>query len=412
MSMRIEDVRLSDIAESYGTPCYVYSQSALEAGLKAYRLAFSDLGGTVYYSVKANSNIAVLALMAKCGAGFDIVSGGEMRRVSLAGGDLGKTVFSGVGKTEDEIREALNSKILSLNLESEGELFRVGKIASQLGVAAPVSFRVNPNIDARTHPHIATGLYEAKFGVAFDEARRLYALADRMEHIAISGIAVHIGSQIVSTQPFIDALELIVDFVEVLDSDGIKLSHIDLGGGLGVRYRDENPPTAAEYSAAIGATLKRRNCDLPVSVEPGRSIAAHAGLLLCRVEYIKTSPQRNFAVVDAGMNDLLRPALYDSWMDIVEAGACDSEARVYDVVGPVCETGDFLGKGRTLRIGPSDLIAVRDAGAYGAAMMSNYNSRPKPPEVLVCGDRVELIRERETFADLTAKERIPPHLQR
>ncbi len=409
--MRIDNVRLSDIAQSYGTPCYVYSQAALEANLNAYRRAFEKLGGDVYYSVKANSNLAVLALMARLGAGFDIVSGGELRRVMIAGGAPAKTVFSGVGKSKEEIRLALESGISCINLESEGEMLRVEEIAAQLGISAAMSFRVNPDIDADTHPHIATGLHDAKFGVSFEQARRLYSLAQQSEHLEVSGIAAHIGSQIVSLKPFIESLELILDLVETLAGDGVAIGRIDLGGGLGVRYRDEEPPSPANYSEAIGETLKRRGVQLPVSVEPGRSIAAQAGLLVCRVEYIKSSPTRNFAVVDAGMNDLARPALYDAWMDIVQASESDEAQRLYDIVGPVCETGDFLGKARSLRIAAGDLLAVRDAGAYGAVMASNYNTRPRPPEVLVHDGKAELIRERESLSDLTAKERIPSRLR-
>ena len=409
--MLVENVRLSDIAETYGTPCYVYSQSELEANLQAYRRAFSKLGGSVYYSVKANSNVAVLAVMARLGAGFDIVSGGELQRVILAGGNPGKTVFSGVGKSAEEIEFALENDVFCINLESEDEMHRVQAIAARLGKTAAISFRVNPDIDAETHPHIATGLHETKFGVTFTEARRLYAIANQSENLRVSGIAVHIGSQIVSVKPFSEALEALLDLVETLASDGIALRHIDLGGGLGVRYRDENPPSPAEYSDAISAIMNRRGIDLPVSVEPGRSIAAHAGTLLCRVEYIKNSPHRNFAVVDAAMNDLVRPALYDAWMNIKEVSPSKAPELTYDVVGPVCETGDFLGKSRTLRITAGDLLVVRDAGAYGAVMASNYNSRPRPPEVLVCGDQAELVRERETIADLTEKELIPQHLR-
>jgi len=290
-------------------------------------------------------------------------------------------------------------------------MLRVEEIAAQLGTSAAMSFRVNPDIDADTHPHIATGLHDAKFGVNFEQARRLYSLAQQSEHLEVSGIAVHIGSQIVSLKPFIESLELILNLVETLAGDGVTIGHIDLGGGLGVRYRDEDPPSPADYSEAISKTLKRRGIGLPVSVEPGRSIAAQAGMLVCRVEYIKTSPTKNFAVVDAGMNDLVRPALYDAWMDIVQAAQSDEPRQLYDIVGPVCETGDFLGKARSLRIAAGDLLVVRDAGAYGAVMASNYNTRPRPPEVLVHDGKVELVCKRESFADLTKKERIPAHLR-
>ena len=408
--MRVEDVELSEIAESFGTPCYVYSQAKLESGWNAYATAFSNLGGSIYYSVKANSNIAILALMAKLGAGFDIVSGGELHRVLTAGGDANKIVFSGVGKSEWEITNALEEGVFCINVESEGELHRVQRVAEQLGKRASISIRVNPDIDAKTHPHIATGLQEAKFGVPIEQALRLYRKAVQMGNIDVSGVAVHIGSQVLSLEPFKEALERVLDLVESLQSDGISVRQIDLGGGLGVRYRDESPPTPEQYSESIAEVLRDRGVDISVSVEPGRSITAKVGMLLCKVEYIKQSSTKNFAIVDAAMNDLIRPALYDAWMEITAVQDSDEPERIYDVVGPVCETGDFLGKSRKLRIGAGDLLVVRDAGAYGAAMMSNYNSRLRPAEVLVSGNQIHLIRERDLMEDLIGKEEIPSHI--
>ena len=408
--MRVEDVELSEIAESFGTPCYVYSQAKLESGWNAYATAFSNLGGSIYYSVKANSNIAILALMAKLGAGFDIVSGGELHRVLTAGGDADKIVFSGVGKSEWEITNALEEGVFCINVESEGELHRVQRVAEQLGKRASIGIRVNPDIDAKTHPHIATGLQEAKFGVPIEQALRLYRKAVQMGNIDVSGVAVHIGSQVLSLEPFKEALERVLDLVESLQSDGISVRQIDLGGGLGVRYRDESPPTPEQYSESIAEVLRDRGVDISVSVEPGRSITAKVGMLLCKVEYIKQSSTKNFAIVDAAMNDLIRPALYDAWMEISAVQDSDEPERIYDVVGPVCETGDFLGKSRKLRIGAGDLLVVRDAGAYGAAMMSNYNSRLRPAEVLVSGNQMHLIRERDLMEDLIGKEEIPSHI--
>ena len=408
--MRVEDVELSEIAESFGTPCYVYSQAKLESGWNAYATAFSNLGGSIYYSVKANSNIAILALMAKLGAGFDIVSGGELHRVLTAGGDANKIVFSGVGKSEWEITNALEEGVFCINVESEGELHQVQRVAEQLGKRASIGIRVNPDIDAKTHPHIATGLQEAKFGVPIEQALGLYRKAVQMGNIDVSGVAVHIGSQVLSLEPFKEALERVLDLVESLQSDGISVRQIDLGGGLGVRYRDELPPTPEQYSTSIADVLRDRGVGISVSVEPGRSITAKVGMLLCKVEYIKQSSTKNFAIVDAAMNDLIRPALYDAWMEISAVQDSDEPERIYDVVGPVCETGDFLGKSRKLRIGAGDLLVVRDAGAYGAAMMSNYNSRLRPAEVLVSGNQMHLIRERDLMEDLIGKEEIPSHI--
>ncbi len=409
--LHAEDVALPIIAESVGTPCYVYSQAALEQNWRSFDEGLKGRNATIFYSVKANSNLAVLALMAKLGSGFDIVSGGELQRVIRAGGRPEKTIFSGVGKSEEEIRLALEHVIFSLNLESDAELARIHEIASKLGVTAPISIRVNPDVDAKTHPHISTGLREAKFGIPFGEARRIYQTAAKLDHINVLGIAVHIGSQITSLEPIVNALERIIDLAEELASDGIKIQHLDLGGGLGVKYQDEQPPDIAQYCEAIGEVLDRRNCRLSISVEPGRSITAQAGIMLSKVEYIKKAEIKNFAIVDGAMNDLLRPVLYDAWMDIIPVALGGGrKEEVYDIVGPVCETGDYLGLNRKLAVRSGDLIAVCGAGAYGAVMSSNYNSRPKPAEVMVSGDTYEQIRARESIEQILALEDIPNRL--
>ena len=409
--LHAEDVALPIIAESVGTPCYVYSQAALEQNWRSFDEGLKGRDATIFYSVKANSNLAVLALMAKLGSGFDIVSGGELQRVIRAGGRPEKTIFSGVGKSEEEIRLALEHGIFSLNLESDAELARIHEIASKLGVTAPISIRVNPDVDAKTHPHISTGLREAKFGIPFGEARRIYQTAAKLDHINVLGIAVHIGSQITSLEPIVNALERIIDLAEELASDGIKIQHLDLGGGLGVKYQDEQPPDIAQYCEAIGEVLDRRNCQLSISVEPGRSITAQAGIMLSKVEYIKKAEIKNFAIVDGAMNDLLRPVLYDAWMDIIPVALGGGrKEEVYDIVGPVCETGDYLGLNRKLAVRSGDLIAVCGAGAYGAVMSSNYNSRPKPAEVMVSGDTFEQIRARESIEQILALEDIPNRL--
>ena len=409
--LHAEDVALPIIAESVGTPCYVYSQAALEQNWRSFDEGLKGRDATIFYSVKANSNLAVLALMAKLGSGFDIVSGGELQRVIRAGGRLEKTIFSGVGKSEEEIRLALEHGIFSLNLESDAELARIHKIASERGVTAPISIRVNPDVDAKTHPHISTGLREAKFGIPFGEARRIYQTAENLDHINVLGIAVHIGSQITSLAPIVNALERIIDLAEELASDGIKIQHLDLGGGLGVKYQDEQPPDIAQYCEAIGEVLDRRNCRLSISVEPGRSVTAQTGIMLSKVEYIKKAEIKNFAIVDGAMNDLLRPVLYDAWMEIIPVAlGGDRAEEVYDVVGPVCETGDYLGLNRKLAVRSGDLIAVCGAGAYGAVMSSNYNSRPKPAEVMVSGDTFEQIRVRESIEHILDIEDIPNRL--
>ena len=409
--LHAEDVALPIIAESVGTPCYIYSQAALEQNWRSFDEGLKGRDATIFYSVKANSNLAVLALMANLGSGFDIVSGGELQRVIRAGGRPDKTIFSGVGKSEKEIRMALEHGIFSLNLESDAELARIHEIATELGVTAPISIRVNPDVDAETHPHISTGLREAKFGIPFGEARRIYKTAAKLHHINVLGIAVHIGSQITSLTPIVNALERIIDLAEDLASDGIKIQHLDLGGGLGVKYQDEQPPDIAQYCEAIGEVIERRNCRLSISVEPGRSITAQAGIMLSKVEYIKKAEIKNFVIVDGAMNDLLRPVLYDAWMDIIPVALGGGrKEEVYDIVGPVCETGDYLGLNRKLAVRSGDLIAVCGAGAYGAVMSSNYNSRPKPAEVLVSGDMFELIRVRESIEQILALEDIPNRL--
>ena len=409
--LHAEGVALPIIAESVGTPCYVYSQAALEQNWRSFDEGLKGRDATIFYSVKANSNLAVLALLAKLGSGFDIVSGGELQRVIRAGGRPEKTIFSGVGKSEEEIRLALEHGIFSLNLESDAELARIHEIASELGVTAPISIRVNPDVDAKTHPHISTGLREAKFGIPFGEARRIYQAAVKLDHINVLGIAVHIGSQITSLAPIVNALERIIDLAEELASDGIKIQHLDLGGGLGVKYQDEQPPDIAQYCEAIGEVLDRRNCRLSISVEPGRSVTAQAGIMLSKVEYIKKAEIKNFAIVDGAMNDLLRPVLYDAWMEIIPVAlGGDRAEEVYDVVGPVCETGDYLGLNRKLAVRSGDLIAVCGAGAYGAVMSSNYNSRPKPAEVMVSGDTFEQIRVRESIEHILDIEDIPNRL--
>ncbi len=408
--LHAESVPLETIASKVGTPTYVYSQAALVQHWKEFHQGFSGAEAAIRYSVKSNSNLAVLALMARLGSGFDIVSGGELERVIRAGGKPQNTVFSGVGKTADEIQFALESGVYSINLESFSELTKIYEIAQSLGVTAPISVRVNPDIDAVTHPHISTGLREAKFGVTFEEALEIYRFAAKQKNLDVIGVAVHIGSQMTSLKPITEALERVIDFTEQLAAEGIDIRHLDLGGGLGVRYKDEEPPAISEYCEAILSVLKRRNCSFSISVEPGRAITANAGILLCRVEYIKSTERKNFAVIDGAMNDLIRPVLYDAWMEIVPVQPRSGEKKVYDVVGPVCETGDFLGKDRSLELSAGDLIAVLGAGAYGAVMSSNYNTRPRPAEVLVDGSDYFVIRSRETVDQMLSLEQIPSQL--
>lgn len=406
--MHAEGVDLRELAVHFGTPCYVYSRAAFERHWRAYDDAFAGLDHLVCYAVKANSNLAVLNVLARLGSGFDIVSGGELERVLAAGGDAGRVVFSGVGKSAQEIRRALDVGIGCFNVESAAELERIEGVAAQAGRRAPVSLRVNPDVDAGTHPYISTGLKENKFGIPVAEAEALAVRAAGMAHIDMLGLDCHIGSQLVSVAPFVDALDRVLALVERLAALGVEITHLNIGGGLGVRYRDETPPAPAEYAAALRARLGQRPCRL--LLEPGRSIAANAGVLLTRVEYLKPSADRNFAIVDAGMNDLLRPALYEAWHDIVPVAAHgEAVPQRWDVVGPVCETGDFLGKDRELALREGDLLAVRSAGAYGFVMSSNYNSRPRAAEVMVDGDRMHLVRERETVPDLWRGEHpLPP----
>lgn len=402
-----EDVAVAKIAEQYGTPTYIYSRATLERHWHAFDSAFEGLAHSVCYAVKANSNLAVLNVLARLGSGFDIVSAGELARVVAAGGRADRTVFSGVGKTVAEIEYALQQKVRCFNVESIPELARINDVAGRLNVRAPISIRVNPDVDAQTHPYISTGLKENKFGIAIEQAEAVYLQANEMEHLDVVGVDCHIGSQLTSVSPFVDALKRVLALIDLLAEQGIHLSHLDIGGGLGITYKNETPPTPAEYSAALRALLEGR--DLEILLEPGRAIAGNAGILLTKVEFLKPTEDRHFAIVDAAMNDLLRPALYQSWQEI-QPVIQDSQADVqhYDIVGPICETGDFLGKDRALAISPGDLLVIRSAGAYGFTMSSNYNSRPRTAEVMVDGKTIYLIRERETIESLYAGEHVLP----
>ena len=403
----VESCDLSQLAAEYGTPLYVYSRATLERHWHAFDNAAGEVPHLICYAVKANSNIAVLNLLARLGSGFDIVSGGELARVLAAGGDASKVVFSGVAKTEAEMRFALEQEILCFNLESEPELARLNRVAGELGKRARISVRVNPDIDAGTHPYISTGLKENKFGVPIERAIALYQQAATLPHIDIVGIDCHIGSQLTEIEPFLEAMDRLLALIDRLAADGIHIHHLDVGGGLGVNYSDENPPHPEQYAAALKAKLAGR--DLQLIFEPGRAIVANAGVLLTQVEYLKEGEDRHFAIVDAAMNDLIRPSLYGAWMNIIPADrSLERPLRRYDVVGPVCETGDFLGKDRELGVAQGDLLVVRSAGAYGFAMASNYNTRPRAAEVLVDGDQAHLIREREPLVDLWRLERILP----
>lgn len=405
--VHVEGVPLTRVAAEHGTPSYVYSKAALVRAYGNFAAAFSQRDTLVCYAAKANSNLAILGLFAKLGAGFDIVSAGELMRVIAAGGDPRKVVFSGVGKRADEMRTALQHNILCFNVESAAELSRLAEVAETMGKRAPVSIRVNPDVDPKTHPYIATGLKENKFGVAFEEARTLYREASSLASIEIVGIDCHIGSQITDIAPFADALEKVLHLVDQLESDGIRLHHIDLGGGIGIRYKDEEPIAIDRYAATLMAGLKGR--DVQLIFEPGRSLVGNAGLLLTRVEYIKQGGEKRFAIVDAAMNDLIRPALYDAYHEVVAvASRGKNTAALYDVVGPVCESGDFLARGRMLAIAPGDLIAVLSAGAYGSVMASNYNTRPRPAEIMIDGTNAHLIRVRESVQDLYAHEKLLP----
>ena len=402
----IEDVPLQDIAERFGTPCYVYSRAALREAYLSFERAFAARPHLICYAVKANPNLAILNLFARMGAGFDIVSGGELKRVLAAGGDPGKVVFSGVGKSEAEIRLALETGILCFNVESEPELQRLNAIAGEMGTQAPVSLRVNPNVDPKTHPYISTGLKENKFGVEYERAFDLYLEANRLPNLAVRGIDCHIGSQITEVNPFIDALDKVLDLIDRLAAQGVAIAHLDIGGGVGIRYKDETPPDLNEYARRVDERLGKRA--LTILLEPGRALVGNAAALLTKVEYLKPGSGKNFAIVDAAMNDLMRPALYDAYHEIAAVNPRQEGARSYEIVGPVCESGDFLGHDRLLALAPGDLLAILSAGAYGMSMSSNYNTRPRAAEVLAANGAVFLIREREKVEQLYANEHLPP----
>jgi diaminopimelate decarboxylase len=401
-----EDVDLTQLTRQYGTPLYVYSRATLERHWRAFDSAFGNTSHLVCYAVKANSSLAILNVLARLGSGFDIVSVGELERVLRAGGDAGKVVFSGVGKKPEEMRRALQVGIRCFNVESQAELDMLNRVAGELGKKAPVSLRVNPDVDAQTHPYISTGLKENKFGISHDDALDVYRQAVAMPHIKVTGIDCHIGSQLTQVTPFVDALKKVLALIDQLDAAGIHLHHIDLGGGLGIRYRNETPPSPDEQISALLKELGNRT--LEVLIEPGRAIVGNAGVLITEVLYLKHNEHKNFAIIDAAMNDLMRPALYGAWMDIVPLNPRTGDMKTYDLVGPVCETGDFLGKERQLNLQPGDLLAVRSAGAYGFSMSSNYNTRPRAAEIMVDGHRVHVIRQRETLDYLMQGESLVP----
>ena len=402
-----EGCNLSELAAQHGTPLYVYSRATLERHWHAFDQAAGDVPHLICYAVKANGNLAILNLLARLGSGFDIVSGGELARVVAAGGDPSKVVFSGVAKSEAEMRYALEQQSLCFNLESEAELERLNRVAAEMGQTARISVRVNPDIDAGTHPYISTGLKQNKFGVPIERAVALYHQAAQLPNIEIVGIDCHIGSQLTELEPFLEAMDRLLALIDRLAAEGIHIHHLDVGGGLGVNYSDENPPHPEQYAAALKAKLAGR--DLQLIFEPGRAIIANAGVLLTRVEYLKEGEERHFALVDAAMNDLIRPSLYGAWMNIIPADkSLQRPLRRYDVVGPVCETGDFLGKDRELGLAQGDLLVVRSAGAYGFSMSSNYNARPRAAELLVDGDTAHLVRQREPLADLWRLEQTLP----
>ena len=409
--LHAENVALTALAAEYGTPAYVYSRAALTAALKEFQDVLgahpAGAGALVCYAVKANSNLAVLNVFARMGAGFDIVSGGELQRVLAAGADPKKVVFSGVGKTAAEMKQALAAGIFCFNIESAPELERLNQVAGECGQKAPVSFRVNPNVDPKTHPYISTGLKEAKFGVAYEQALALYRRAAALPNIAVTGIDCHIGSQLLDPSPFVEALDRILALVDQLTVEGIQLHHIDIGGGLGIKYKaEQEQPTVASYLNPLLDKLAGRG--LQIVMEPGRRLVGNAGLLLTQIEFLKEGEGKNFAIIDAAMNDLMRPALYEAWHDINPVVPRDGASRDYDVVGPVCETGDFLGQARPLNVQPGDLLAVMSAGAYGMAMASNYNTRPRAVELMVDGDTVHVIRQRESVEQLYAGESVLP----
>ena len=402
----VEDLPVKQLAEEFGTPLYIYSRATLERHWHAFDSALGKHPHLICYAVKANSNIGILNVMAKLGSGFDIVSQGELERVLAAGGEASKVVFSGVAKSRAEIMRALEVGIRCFNVESIAELHHINQIAGEMGKVAPISLRVNPDVDAHTHPYISTGLKENKFGVSVDEAREVYKLAATLSHVKITGMDCHIGSQLTELQPFLDATDRLIRLMEQLKEDGITLKHLDLGGGLGVTYTDETPPHPSDYATALLNKLKNYE-DLEIILEPGRAITANAGILVAKVQYLKSNESRNFAITDTGMNDMIRPALYEAYMNIIEIDrTLGREKAIYDVVGPVCETSDFLGKQRELAIAEGDYIAQRSAGAYGASMSSNYNSRPRTAEVLVDGNKAHLIRRRENLSELWALESI------
>jgi diaminopimelate decarboxylase len=398
----IEGVRAAEVAHRYGTPCYVYSRAALETSLDRFSAPLAGRDAMVCYAVKANSNLAILKLFARMGSGFDIVSGGELARVLAAGGHPGRIVFSGVGKSVGELQQALSAGIFCFNVESSSELLRLDRIAGEMGRAAPVALRVNPDVDPKTHPYISTGLRSNKFGVAYDQAFDLYQEAARMNHIRLRGMACHIGSQLLDPAPVVESARKLIDLADALAQRGIELSHLDLGGGLGIRYQDESPPAERDYLAPLIALLDGRR--ETILFEPGRALVGNAGMLLTRVEYLKHGVERNFAIVDAAMNDLLRPALYDAWHEITAVTRRSGSPLAYEVVGPVCESSDVLGRGRQLCLAEGDLLAVMSAGAYGMAMSSNYNTRPRAAEVMVDGGQMVEIRRRERAEDLFALE--------
>jgi len=402
-----EDVAIEALAETYGTPLFVYSRATLERHWHAFDSALADHDHLVCYAVKANSSLAVLNLLARLGSGFDIVSGGELQRVLQAGGEPARIVFSGVGKQAEEIKAALEADILCFNVESEQELDRVNRIAAQMGKCARVSFRVNPDVDAKTHPYISTGLKDNKFGVAFADAEKVYRKAAELDSIEVIGMDCHIGSQLTEMAPYVDAFDRLLDLIERLRTQGINIHHLDLGGGLGIRYRDEAPPLPAEWAEALHDRLKKFGGT--IVVEPGRAIAGNAGILVSRVNYLKHGPDKNFAVIDAAMNDLIRPSLYGAWQEIIRVHKpSNADEKTYDVVGAICESSDFLGKDRALRLQQEDLLAIRSCGAYAFGMASNYNTRARAAEVMVDGDQHYCVREREQYADLVRGETLLP----
>ena len=404
--LHVESVSLTDIASQFGTPCYVYSRAALEEAMDEFQRELEGLDSLICYAVKANSNLAILNIFARRGAGFDIVSIGELKRALAAGADPSKIVFSGVGKSTTEMAFALNTGIFCFNVESAAELDRLNQVAGSLGKKAPISLRINPNVDAKTHPYISTGLKENKFGIAYEDAKRIYQHAADLPNIEVTGIDCHIGSQLLDPAPFAEALQKLLQLIDRLSGIGIKLEHIDLGGGLGIRYQDEQPPTVHAYLQPMLQELRERK--LKIILEPGRRLVGNAGVLLTRVEYLKAGEIKNFSIIDAAMNDLARVALYDAWHDIAPVVPRNSHTRVWEIVGPICESSDFLGRNRPLALEPGDLLAVMSAGAYGMAMSSNYNTRPRVAEIMVDGQTTHLIRRRETVEELYSLESTLP----